>query len=72
VVAATGVDRALRGVPAALPLRVPVAAAAGLAVLAREAFPVQGEVVLWPSIGVALVAIGAVCLRVDPIAPIRR
>jgi len=49
-----------------------VAAAAGLAVLAREAFPVQGEVVLWPSIGVALVAIGAVCLRVDPIAPIRR
>jgi len=49
-----------------------VAAAAGLAVLAREAFPVQGEVLLWPSIGVGLVALGAVVLRVDPIAPLRR
>jgi len=49
-----------------------VAAAAGLAVLAREAFPVQGEVLLWPSIGVALVVLGAVVLRVDPIAPLRR
>jgi fucose 4-O-acetylase-like acetyltransferase len=49
-----------------------VAAAAGLAVLAREAFPVQGEVLFWPSIGVALVVLGAVVLRVDPIAPLRR
>jgi fucose 4-O-acetylase-like acetyltransferase len=49
-----------------------VAAAAGLAVLAREAFPVQGEVVLWPSIGVVLVALGALVLRVDPFAPLRR
>ena len=49
-----------------------VAAAAGLAVLAREAFPVQGEVLLWPSIGVGLVTLGAVVLRVDPIAPLRR
>ena len=49
-----------------------VAAAAGLAVLAREAFPVQGVVLLWPSIGVALVAFGAALLRVDPIAPLRR
>jgi hypothetical protein len=49
-----------------------VAAASGLAVLAREAFPVQGEVLLWPSIGVSLVAVGAVVLRVDPIAPLRR
>jgi fucose 4-O-acetylase-like acetyltransferase len=49
-----------------------VMAAAGLALLAREAFPVQGEVVLWPSIGVALVALGAILLRVDPIAPVRR
>jgi fucose 4-O-acetylase-like acetyltransferase len=48
-----------------------IAVASGLAVLAREAFPVQGEVVLWPSIGVALVAVGAVCLRLDPIAPLR-
>jgi hypothetical protein len=49
-----------------------VAAAGGLAVLAREAFPVQGEVVLWPSIGVVLVALGALVLRVDPFAPLRR
>jgi hypothetical protein len=33
---------------------------------------VQGEVFLWPSIGVGLVALGAVMLRVDPIAPLRR
>jgi fucose 4-O-acetylase-like acetyltransferase len=49
-----------------------VAAASGLAILAREAFPVQGEVLLWPSIGVGLVALGALVLRVDPIAPLRR
>jgi hypothetical protein len=49
-----------------------VVAAAGLAVLAREAFPVQGEVLLSPSIGVGLVALGAVFLRIDPIAPLRR
>jgi peptidoglycan/LPS O-acetylase OafA/YrhL len=48
-----------------------VAAAVGLAVLAREAFPVQGEVVLWPAIGVGLVVLGALVLRVDPIAPLR-
>ncbi|MBA3736978.1 MAG: acyltransferase [Actinobacteria bacterium] len=48
-----------------------VAAAAGLAVLAREAFPVQGEVVLWPAVGVGLVVLGALVLRVDPIAPLR-
>jgi hypothetical protein len=49
-----------------------VAAAAGLAVLAREAFPVQGEAILWPSIGVALAAFGALCLRIDPFAHLRR
>ncbi|MGH2538940.1 MAG: acyltransferase family protein, partial [Actinomycetota bacterium] len=49
-----------------------VTAAGGLAVLAREAFPVQGEVLLWPGIGVALVAFGALALRVDPVAPLRR
>jgi fucose 4-O-acetylase-like acetyltransferase len=58
------------GAPAAL--FGAVSAAAGLAVLAREAFPVQGEVVLWPAIGVALVAVAATVLRVDPIAPLRR
>jgi fucose 4-O-acetylase-like acetyltransferase len=48
-----------------------VSAAVGLALLAREAFPVQGEVVLWPSIGVALVALGALVLRMDPIGTLR-
>jgi fucose 4-O-acetylase-like acetyltransferase len=49
-----------------------VAAAAGLGVIAREAFPVQGEVLLWPSFGVALVVLGVALLRVDPFAPLRR
>ncbi len=49
-----------------------VLAAAGLAILAREAFPVQGEQLLWPSIGVSCVVAGAAVLRLDPIAPLRR
>jgi hypothetical protein len=49
-----------------------VLAAGGLAIIAREAFPVQGEQLLWPSIGVTCVVLGAVLLRVDPIAPLRR
>jgi hypothetical protein len=49
-----------------------VVAAAGLGVLAREAFPVQGELLFWPSVGVALVVIGAIFLRIDPFAPLRR
>jgi fucose 4-O-acetylase-like acetyltransferase len=49
-----------------------VLAAAGLGILARQAFPVQGEQLLWPSIGVACVVAGAVALRLDPLAPLRR
>jgi fucose 4-O-acetylase-like acetyltransferase len=49
-----------------------VLAAGGLAIIAREAFPVQGEQLLWPSMGVMCVVLGAVVLRVDPIAPLRR
>jgi hypothetical protein len=49
-----------------------VAAAAGLAILAREAFPVQGHSLTWPLVGVALVALSAWCLRIDPVAPLRR
>ena len=49
-----------------------VLAAAGLAIIAREAFPVQGEQLLWPAIGVASVVAGAVLLRLDPLAPLRR
>ncbi|HET9249367.1 MAG TPA: acyltransferase [Actinomycetota bacterium] len=59
-------------VPGVLSLVGTVLAAAGLAVIAREAFPVQGEQLLWPGIGVACVVVGAVLLRVDPIAPLRR
>jgi peptidoglycan/LPS O-acetylase OafA/YrhL len=49
-----------------------ILAAAGLAVIAREAFPVQGEQLLWPGIGVACVVAGAILLRLDPIAPLRK
>lgn len=49
-----------------------VLAAAGLAIIAREAFPVQGEQLLWPSVGVACVVAGALVLRLDPVAPLRR
>jgi fucose 4-O-acetylase-like acetyltransferase len=49
-----------------------VLAAAGLGILAREAFPVQGEQLLWPSIGVACVVAGTIVLRLDPLGPIRR
>jgi fucose 4-O-acetylase-like acetyltransferase len=49
-----------------------VFAAAGLGILAREAFPVQGEQLLWPSIGVACVVAGAIVLRLNPLAPLRR
>lgn len=48
-----------------------IAAAAGLGILAREAFPVQGESMLLPFVGVALVAVSAWCLRIDPVAPLR-
>jgi fucose 4-O-acetylase-like acetyltransferase len=49
-----------------------VLAAAGLAIIADQAFPVQGEQLLWPSIGVACVVAGAIFLRMDPIAPLRK
>jgi fucose 4-O-acetylase-like acetyltransferase len=49
-----------------------ILAAAGLAVIAREAFLVQGEQLLWPSIGVGCLVVGAALLRVDLIAPLRR
>lgn len=48
-----------------------MAAAAGLAVLAANAFPVPGEVVLWPGVGVGCLVAGAVLLRVDPLGPRR-
>jgi hypothetical protein len=48
------------------------ATAAGLAILAANAFPVQGNEQVWlTSGGVAAVFAGALLLRVDPIAPLR-
>jgi len=47
------------------------AAAAGFGLLAVQAFPVPGEGGFLPWIGVALVAIGAVLVRVDPLVTIQ-
>jgi Acyltransferase family len=58
--------------PAALALLGVALACAGMGVVAAEAFPVQGEDPLVPSIGVACVVAGALVLRVNPLAPLRR
>ena len=42
----------------------------GMAIIADEAFPVQGEVVAEPAFGVALLAAGALVLRVNPLHPL--
>jgi hypothetical protein len=55
-----------------LPLVGTAATAGGFAILTTHAFPVPGEVVLLPTVGVIGVAVGAAVLRVDPIAPVRR
>jgi hypothetical protein len=47
-------------------------ACAGMGIVAAEAFPVQGEAPLVPSIGVACQVAGALVLRVNPFAPLRR
>jgi hypothetical protein len=47
-------------------------ACAGMGIVAAEAFPVQGEAPLVPSIGVACLVAGALVLRVNPFAPLRR
>jgi hypothetical protein len=49
-----------------------IAAGAGLAILAAKAFPVPGATVVLPAIGIVFVAIGAILVRVDPVAPLRR
>ena len=48
-----------------------VAAAAGLGILASQAFPVPGEDVALPALGAGLVVAGAALLGVDPVAPLR-
>jgi hypothetical protein len=55
----------------ALSLAGTAAAAAGFAVLTVRGFPVPGDVVFVPTVGVAAVAIGAILLRVDPFSPLR-
>ena len=59
------------GVQAIAILAGTIAAGAGFAVLAAEAFPVPGSVLLEPTVGVVLVAVGALLVRVDPVAPLR-
>jgi hypothetical protein len=49
-----------------------VSASAGMAIIADEAFPVQGEVVAGPALGVLLLAAGALLLRVNPLSPLLR
>jgi hypothetical protein len=49
-----------------------VSASAGMAIIADEAFPVQGEVVAEPALGVLLLAAGALLLRVNPLSPLLR
>lgn len=44
-----------------------LAAAAGFAMLAANAFPVPEEAVFWPALGATLVFLGAVIVRVPPI-----
>jgi fucose 4-O-acetylase-like acetyltransferase len=48
-----------------------ILASAGMAIIATAAFPVQGELVAGPALGVACLAAGAVLLHVDPISPLR-
>ena len=66
--------------PAPAPSRTPevlvvlgaVAAAAGFGLLAVHAFPVPGDALALPVVGVALVAASALLVRVDPLGPRRR
>jgi hypothetical protein len=50
-----------------------VAASGGMAIIADEAFPVQGEMVAVPALGVILLAAGALLLHVNPLSlPLHR
>jgi len=66
-----------RGIPSgwigtSLVIAGTVVVGTGLALLAGKAFPVPGELVFLPVIGVALFSVGALVLRVDPLTPARR
>jgi hypothetical protein len=49
-----------------------IAASGGMAIIADQAFPVQGEVVAEPAMGAILLAVGALLLRVNPLSPVLR
>jgi hypothetical protein len=49
-----------------------VLAAAGLSIVAAAAFPVQGEVLAMPLVGVGCTVAGAILLHVNPLAPLSR
>jgi len=46
-------------------------ASAGMAIVAAAAFPVQGEDLARPALGVACLFAGAILLHVDPLSPLR-
>jgi hypothetical protein len=48
------------------------AASAGMSIIAAAAFPVQGEVVAMPTVGVASLVLGALLLHVNPLRPLTR
>jgi hypothetical protein len=47
-----------------------IAASGGMAIIADEAFPVQGEMVAVPALGGILLAAGALLLHVNPLSPL--
>lgn len=48
------------------------AASAGMSIVAAAAFPVQGEVVAIPALGVASLVVGALLLQVNPLSPLAK
>jgi hypothetical protein len=43
-------------------------ASAGMSIIAAAAFPVQGEVLAMPLLGVAFLVVGAILLHVNPLS----
>jgi hypothetical protein len=47
-------------------------ASAGMSIIAAAAFPVQGEVLAMPLLGVTLLVVGAILLHVNPLKPLSK
>lgn len=47
-------------------------ASAGMSITAAAAFPVQGEVLAMPQLGVAFLVVGAILLHVNPFSPLSK